>query len=78
MRNGELKRQVEGISQKMLTQTLRELEDIKLVKHYGMQTIPQHVGYELTKLGQSLHKKVCALDRWIEQNMLELISEKIK
>ncbi len=72
-RNGELMRLIEGISQKMLTQTLRELEKIKVVQRYDMQTIPPHVEYELSELGQSLCQKICALDRWIEDNMLELI-----
>lgn len=43
MRNGELLRLVEGISQKMLTQTLRELEELKLVVRHDMKTIPPHV-----------------------------------
>lgn len=74
-RNGELMRFVEGISQKMLTQTLRELEEIKLIKRYDMKTIPPHVEYELTELGISLREKICAMDRWIEENMLEIISD---
>jgi DNA-binding HxlR family transcriptional regulator len=74
LRTGELKRFVEGISQKMLTQTLRELEEIYLVKRHDMQTVPPHVEYELTILGRSLRKKICAMDRWIEKNMLELIA----
>ena len=73
LRNGELMRLVEGISQKMLTQTLRELEEIQLVKRHDMQTVPPHVEYELTELGKSLREKVCAMDRWIEENMLEII-----
>jgi len=75
LRNGELMRIVEGISQKMLTQTLRELEEIKLVKRHDMQTVPPHVEYELTVLGKSLREIICAMDRWIEENMLELIAD---
>ncbi|MBL1276707.1 MAG: helix-turn-helix transcriptional regulator [Ectothiorhodospiraceae bacterium] len=74
LRNGELMRLVEGISQKMLTQTLRELESIKLITRHDMQIIPPHVEYELTSLGKSLREKICAMDRWIEENMLEIIS----
>jgi len=74
LRNGELMRLVEGISQKMLTQTLRELEEIKLVRRHDMKTVPPHVEYELTGLGKSLREKVCAMDRWIEENMLEIIT----
>ena len=72
-RNGELMRKIEGISQKMLTQTLRELEDMNLVLRVDMGTVPPHVEYELTPLGQDLRKKICSLDRWIEDNMFDLI-----
>ncbi|VAW89392.1 Transcriptional regulator, HxlR family [hydrothermal vent metagenome] len=74
LRNGELMRLIEGISQKMLTQTLRELEEIRLIKRHDMKTIPPHVEYELTELGKSLREKICAMDRWIEENMLEIVS----
>jgi DNA-binding HxlR family transcriptional regulator len=74
LRNGELKRVVEGISQKMLTQTLRELEDIRIINRIDMQTVPPHVEYELSSLGIALHEKICAMDRWIEENMMEFIS----
>lgn len=75
MRNGELIRAIEGISQKMLTQTLRELEAIKLVNRIDMKTVPPHVEYQLTELGLSLREKICAIDRWIEENMLNIIPE---
>ncbi len=75
MRNGALKRRIEGISQKMLTQTLRELEEMQLIARRDMQTIPPHVEYSLTELGQGLREKICALDRWVEDNMLALIAE---
>jgi len=73
VRNGELKRRIEGISQKMLTQTLRELDDMQLISRQDMKTIPPHVEYRLTALGERLCEKICALDRWVEDNMLELI-----
>jgi len=73
LRNGELIRIIEGISQKMLTQTLRDLAEMRLINRHDMRTIPPHVEYELTKLGKSLREKICALDRWIENNMFELI-----
>jgi len=75
MRNGELIRAVEGISQKMLTQTLRELEEIKIIDRIDMKTVPPHVEYHLTDLGLSLREKICAMDRWIEENMMEIIPE---
>ena len=73
MRNGELIRAIEGISQKMLTQTLKEFEEMKIVVRTDMKTVPPHVEYNLTSTGQELREKICSLDRWVEDNMLELI-----
>lgn len=67
-RNGELKRRVGGISQKMLTQTLRELEQRRLVTRRVRAAVPPHVEYELTPLGQSLAKAISALDDWVIRN----------
>ncbi len=72
-RNGELLRKLQGISQKMLTQTLRELEQMNLVTREDMGTVPPHVEYQLTELGKDLRKKICGFDRWIEDNMFSLI-----
>ncbi|MEM7598796.1 MAG: helix-turn-helix domain-containing protein [Pseudomonadota bacterium] len=72
MRNGALLRRIDGISQKMLTQTLRELERNGLVLREDRQTIPPHVTYRLTPVGQSLSAALITLDRWAEQNFPEL------
>ena len=66
-RNGELKRRIGGISQKMLTQTLRALEANGLVERRDFQTVPPHVEYHLTLLGQSLGEAVGPLFGWIER-----------
>ncbi len=67
-RNSELLRAIDGISQKMLTQTLRELERNGLVKRTDYGEIPPRVDYSLTALGLSLAEPVKALDRWVEQH----------
>ena len=66
IRNGALLRRIEGISQKMLTETLRDLEDIGLVERHSLGTVPPHVEYALTPLGLSLREAVGRLDRWVE------------
>jgi DNA-binding HxlR family transcriptional regulator len=68
MRNGELLLRIDGISQKMLTQTLRELERNGLVVREDRQTVPPHVEYQLSRLGESLSETLAALDRWAERN----------
>lgn len=68
MRNGALLRRVGGISQKMLTQTLRELECYGLVERHDHLTVPPHVEYWLSRLGRSLAETLTVLDRWAEKN----------
>lgn len=71
-RNGELMRMIEGISQKMLTQTLRELENAGLVERQVFDVVPPHVEYQLTPLGRSLGAALKGIDRWMEANWAEL------
>jgi DNA-binding HxlR family transcriptional regulator len=63
-RFNELKRMVGGISQRMLTLTLRGLERDGLVTRTVFPTIPPRVDYELTELGRGLSKPVEALGKW--------------
>jgi DNA-binding HxlR family transcriptional regulator len=64
MRNGALLR-IEGLSQKMLTQTLRNLEADGLVTRMVHDVVPPHVEYELTSSGQDVAQLVDQLDHWI-------------
>ena len=73
-RFNELKRTIGGISQRMLTLTLRGLERDGLVKRTVFPTIPPRVDYELTTLGQSLKTPVENLGRWAFSNLPEIES----
>ena len=64
MRFSELKRAIDGISQRMLTLSLRGLERDGLVSRTVTPTIPPRVDYELTELGLSLQKPICGLVGW--------------
>lgn len=68
MRNAELLRAIEGISQKMLTQTLKRLEDHQLVRRHDYGEVPPRVDYRLTDLGQSLADVLLVLDQWVVDN----------
>jgi DNA-binding HxlR family transcriptional regulator len=68
MRFGEVKRSIEGISQRMLTLTLRGLERDGLLTRTVTPTIPPRVDYELTKLGRTLLEPVRALAAWAERH----------
>ena len=63
-RFSELKRAIDGISQRMLTLSLRGLERDGLVTRTVTPTIPPRVDYELTELGASLREPVKALGEW--------------
>jgi DNA-binding HxlR family transcriptional regulator len=64
MRFNELRRRIEGVSQKMLTQTLRGLERDGLVVRTVYPTVPVTVEYELTPLGRSLGEVIDVLREW--------------
>lgn len=71
-RFNELKREIEGISQRMLTLTLRNLERDGLVKRTVTASIPPRVDYALTKLGHSLSVSVQALGGWAFEHFAEI------
>ena len=73
MRFNEIRRTVEGISQKMLTTTLRNLERDGFVKRTLFPTIPPKVEYELTELGCDLLRPVRALGEWAIANEAKVL-----
>ena len=68
MRFSELRRAIEGISQRMLTVTLRSLERDGLVRRHVRPTTPPEVEYSLTDLGLSLALPIDALGSWASAN----------
>ncbi len=86
-RFSELRRSIEGISQRMLTHTLRSLERDGLIKRTVYPTVPPRVDYELTRLGATLLEPVAALAAWADAHRTEIqaararfdrVSEKVK
>jgi DNA-binding HxlR family transcriptional regulator len=71
-RFNDMKRMVEGVSQRMLTLTLRGLERDGLVTRTIFPTIPPRVEYELTPLGRSLREPVTALGSWALEHIDEI------
>src|SRR5438876_10163394 len=72
MRYAALQREIGGISQKMLTQTLRSLERDGLVQRTVHPVVPPKVEYSLTRLGRTLIEPLHALCRWSEKHLAEL------
>ncbi|WP_125764161.1 winged helix-turn-helix transcriptional regulator [Companilactobacillus hulinensis] len=69
MRTGELRRAIPNITQKMLTQQLRELEDDGIVDRKVYNQIPPKVEYSLTEYGDSLNRILEELCLWGEDNI---------
>ncbi|WP_328915437.1 MULTISPECIES: winged helix-turn-helix transcriptional regulator [unclassified Streptomyces] len=72
LRFGELRRRIGGVSEKMLTQTLRTLERDGFVRRRARPVIPPHVDYDLTPLGEQAAGRVQALARWTEAHVTEI------
>ena len=68
LRFAELRAQAAGISEKMLTQTLRSLERDGLLTRHDHQTVPPHVQYALTDLGRTLLEPLAAMCAWNERH----------
>jgi DNA-binding HxlR family transcriptional regulator len=67
-RFGELRRAVPDISQRMLTQTLRDLQRDGLISRHVFPTLPPSVEYRMTPLGRSLVRPLLGLVRWAARN----------
>lgn len=67
LRFGQIKKSIEGISQKVLTQNLRELENNGIVKRHVYAEVPPKVEYSLTKIGTTLIPVMDMLAKWGEQ-----------
>ncbi|MEU6430613.1 helix-turn-helix domain-containing protein [Microbispora sp. NPDC046973] len=76
MRYSELSRLLAGVSQKMLTQTLRSLERDGLITRTATPTVPVTVSYELTDLGLSLHRLVRDVKAWAETHMDDVLANR--
>lgn len=76
-RFGELKRAVPDISQRMLTQSLRDLQRDGLISRHVFATMPPSVEYRLTPLGESLMPYLHGLAGWANANHAEIRSARV-
>lgn len=73
-RFSELRRKIGGVSEKMLAQTLQQLEQDGFVSRVSYPVVPPHVEYSLTPLGNGIGLHVEALTDWIEHNLPSIIT----
>ena len=69
IRFNELRRKIEGISTKVLSQALKELERDGLILRRAFATVPVTVEYSITPLGNTLAQKLATVTQWAEQNI---------
>jgi DNA-binding HxlR family transcriptional regulator len=72
-RFNQLRREIEGLSQKVLSQTLKNLERDGLVTRQAFATVPVTVEYSITPLGMTLASKMGALLEWAEENVAKIL-----
>jgi DNA-binding HxlR family transcriptional regulator len=70
----QLRKRLSGVSEKMLTQTLRALERDGIVRRTVYPTVPARVEYALTPLGQTLREPLRALTEWSARHMAEVLA----
>ncbi|MDW8844439.1 helix-turn-helix domain-containing protein [Erwinia sp. MMLR14_017] len=73
LRFSELKRKIGGISERMLAQTLRFMEEDGFVERIAYEVIPPHVEYRLTPMGQEVRGQVVGLADWVEMNLQQIM-----
>jgi DNA-binding HxlR family transcriptional regulator len=70
----DIRSEVQGISGKVLTETLRDLERDGLVRRQVYAEVPPRVEYELTDLGRTLRTPLQALGRWAEEHIAQVLA----
>lgn len=68
-RFSEIRREIDGVSERMLTQTLQQLEHDGMVHRKSYNTVPPHVEYSLTDYGKIAGEKLADLVDWLEENL---------
>ncbi len=78
MRFNQIRRSIEGISQKVLSQTLKDLERDGLVTRRAFATVPVTVEYSVTGLGRTLTELASSISRWAETNIRTVLAAQAK
>lgn len=73
-RFSELRKEIEGISERMLAQTLQQLEQDGMIHRQDFQTVPPHVEYSLTTHGRQAADKLADLVDWLESNLEDILA----
>ncbi|MGR6979942.1 winged helix-turn-helix transcriptional regulator [Testudinibacter sp. P27/CKL/0425] len=74
-RFSELRREIDGVSERMLTQTLQQLEQDGMLHRKSFNTVPPHVEYSLTTYGIQAAEKFKALVDWLEEKLPDILAQ---
>eukprot|EP01037_Dinobryon_pediforme_P012219 gene12219-12305_t len=77
-RFSELRRAIDGVSERMLAQTLQWLEQDGMVDRVAFDVVPPHVEYSLTPMGREAAEKVRHLADWVEETLPRIIEERLR
>lgn len=72
LRFSELRRKIGGVSEKMLAQTLQQLEGDGFIARHSYPVVPPHVEYSLTPMGQEIQQLIAGLADWLELNLYRI------
>jgi len=78
IRFNQLRRNIEGISQKVLSQTLKQLERDGLISRQAFATVPVTVEYSVTPLGHTLAEKMAGISLWAQDNIDQVLAAQAK
>ncbi|WP_071841485.1 winged helix-turn-helix transcriptional regulator [Yersinia aldovae] len=76
LRFSALRRKIGGVSEKMLAQTLQNLEEDGFVERIAYPVVPPHVEYKLTPLGKEIQQQVEGLAVWLEENLHRIMAQR--
>lgn len=75
LRFSELRRKIGGVSERMLAQTLRYMEEDGFIERIAYEVVPPHVEYRLTLLGREVEGHVIGLADWLESNVHRIVKD---
>lgn len=78
VRFNQMRRDIEGISQKVLSQTLKQLERDGLINRQAFATVPVTVEYSLTPFGRTLAEKMAGIALWAQDNIQQVLAAQVK
>ena len=68
-RFSEIRREIEGVSERMLSETLKQLETDGMLTRHSYNTVPPHTDYTLTEYGRQAGERIFGLVDWLENNL---------